>query len=55
MTGLKLNPEDKLVKAMIDSLAMPKLKEMMDTNNHAGWIKSLQNVHTWTNRELEWY
>ena len=54
-TGLKLNINDKMVQQLADSLAMPKIKEFMDTKSPAGWIKSLSNVYTWSNREMEWY
>ena len=55
LTGLQLNINDKLVQTFVDSLAMPKIKEYMESKNPAGWIKTLSNVYTWTNRELEWY
>lgn len=55
MTGLQLNPNDKLVRQLADSLSIPAIKEFLVSKNPTGWIKALSNVYTWSNRELEWY
>lgn len=40
---------------MKDSLAIPEMKEILETRNPSGWIQNLGGLNTWSNRELEWY
>jgi hypothetical protein len=54
--SMKINADSKQFNNKIrESLAIPKVRESLETRNPAGWIKNLKGTNTWSNRELEWF
>lgn len=53
--GIELSEQELFIKQIKHSIAIPKVREPLDSRNPAGWIKNLGGMNTWSNRELEWF
>ena len=53
--GISLQNQQQFVEKVKASLAIPAMKEILESRKPASWIKNLGGLNTWSNRELEWY